>query len=84
MAPFNPLGIEFAASHNPSESEQATFDYLTTHLPADSSITPEEAVRHINTLYPEDLDATEVSFLYRFWELVYCIGPQLDYQREPM
>lgn len=84
MAPSNPLGIEFAVSHNPSENEQAIFDYLTTYLPADSSITPEEAVQHINTLCPEDLDATGVSFLYRFWELVYSIGPQLDYRQEPM
>lgn len=84
MAPFNSLGIEYAVSHNPSEREQAIFDYLTTYLPADSSITPEEAVHHTNTLFPEDLNATEISFLYRFWQLVFCIGPQLDYQQEPM
>lgn len=84
MSPFNSLGIEYAVSHNPSEKEQVIFDYLITYLPADSSITPEEAVHHINTLFPEDHDATGVSLLYQFWQLVYCIGSQLDYQQEPM
>ena len=84
MAPFSSIGIECAVSQNPSVREQAIFDYLTTYLPADSSITPEEAVHHINALFSEDHNATVVSFLYRSWQLVFCIGPQLDYQQDPM
>lgn len=84
MTSSNPLELDCTISHNPSEEEQAIFDCLTTYLPAESSITADEAVQQIITLFPEDLDTTGTSFIYLFWQLVFCVGSQLDYQQEPM
>lgn len=84
MVAPNPLGLEFTIPHKPSGEERAIFDYLATYLPADSAITVDEAVQQIITLFPEELDTTGTSFIYLFWQLVFCIGSQLDYDYEPM
>lgn len=70
--------------------EHAVFSLLTTYLPETSSITPKQAAEQINALLPshcpgpkEEKQST-ASFLFEFWELMFCIAPQLDYQQEPM
>lgn len=80
----NPLELEYTTSEDPSEDERAIFDCLATYLPAESSVTADEAVQQIIALFPEDLDTTGTNFIYRFWQLVFCIGSQLDCQQKPM
>lgn len=90
MIASNPLKLDLESPHEPSNTEHAFFSLLTTYLPQTSSITPDQAADQINALLPshrpepKEGKQSTASFLFEFWELMFCIAPQLDYRHEPM
>lgn len=90
----NPLNLDLKSFDPPSETEHAVLSLLASYLPETSSITPNQAAEQINALLPsqhphagpneKDHVQTTPEFLLEFWDLMFCIGPQLDYQHEPM
>ncbi|KAJ5635717.1 uncharacterized protein N7484_009030 [Penicillium longicatenatum] len=90
MIASNPLNLDLESLHVPSNIEHAVFSLLATYLPETSSITPNQAAEQVNDLLlshrpgPKEERQSTASFLFEFWELMFCIAPQLDYQHEPM
>lgn len=84
MSASGPVELEWTVPHNPTEEEEAIFDYLATYLPADSPITADDAFQRIIDLFPEEPGSEGSKFISPFWELVFCVGSQVDYGQEPM
>lgn len=90
MIASNPLNLDLESPHEPSNIEHAVFSLLATYLPETSSTTPNQAAEQVNALLlshrpgPKEEKQSTASFLFEFWELMFCIAPQLDYQHKPM
>ncbi|KAJ5291293.1 hypothetical protein N7478_000544 [Penicillium angulare] len=90
MIASNPLNLDREDPHEPSNVEHAVFTLLVTYLPETSSITPSQAAEQANALFPsrrpglKEEEQSTVHFLFEFWELMFRVAPQLDYQHEPM
>lgn len=90
MIASNPLNLDLESLHEPSNIEHTVFSLLARYLPKTSSITPNQAAEQLNALQlshrpgPKEEKQSTASFLFEFWELMFCIAPQLDYQHGPM
>lgn len=92
MIAFNPLNLDLESPHEPSKVEHAVFTLLATYLPETSPITANQAAEQVDDLVPshhqspeeEKYVQTTGDFLFEFWELMFRIAPQLNYQHEPM
>lgn len=89
MAVNNPLGLALEANPGEWDIELKLFDILATYLPQDSVLSSQDAAEQINSLFPnnrpgDDEKESPGSFLSEFWDLMFRIGYQLDYQDVPM
>ncbi|KAL1970452.1 hypothetical protein VTN77DRAFT_4096 [Rasamsonia byssochlamydoides] len=85
----NPLGLQLEATPGEWDIELKLFDILTTYLPQDSALSAQHAAEQINSLFPtnrpgEDEKESPGSFLAEFWDLMFRVAYQLDYQDVPM
>lgn len=85
----NPLGLDLDTMYEPTDIEEKVFDLLTAYLPPDSTITPQQAADKANSFFPysclgENDNYYPRQFLGEFWEVMFRIAPQLDYQGQPM
>lgn len=86
---YNPLGLDLETMYEPTDVEEQVFGLLTAYLPPDSTITPQQAAHKVHSFFPHDHvgendDNAPCQFVGEFWELMFRIAPQLDYQGEPM
>lgn len=91
MATTHPLELDIECFHPPSDMEQTVFNLLTSYLPQDSSIAPQQAVEKILARLPGDKTNEESAqrpsregFLCELWDLMFRVAYQLDYREEPM
>lgn len=87
--PNNPLGLDLDTMYEPTDVEEQVFDLLTAYLPAHLKITPQKAAKKAHSFFPhhclgEDDDYYPRQFLCEFWEVMFRIAPQLEYQGKPM
>ncbi|KAH8680438.1 hypothetical protein BGZ61DRAFT_481128 [Ilyonectria robusta] len=76
-------------SDSMTDTELETFPILTSYLSATSQPTASEAAKQINSLFPShrgngEANKSPEGFLAAFWDLMFRVAIQLDYQTQSM